>query len=74
MNDILEHVREYSGQVLNQIIFDKDIGIFQNIKNPSVYKKYLSLNTIPNQRVEFESKMEHYIQIWHENSKRNNIL
>ena len=58
----------------NQIIFDKDIGIFQNKKNQSVYKKYLSLNTIPNQRVEFESKMEQYIQIWHENSKRNNIL
>lgn len=58
----------------NQIIFDKDIGIFQNKKNPSVYKKYLSLNTIPNQRVEFESKMEQYIRIWHENLKRNNIL
>lgn len=58
----------------NQVVFDKDIGIFQNKKNPSVYKKYLSLNTFPNQRVEFESKMEKYIQIWYENAKRNNII
>lgn len=58
----------------NQITFDKDIGIFQNKKNPSTYKKYLSLNNIPNQRSEFESKMERYIQIWFENSKKNNII
>lgn len=58
----------------NRVVFDKDIGIFQNKKNPSVYKKYLSLNDIPNQRIEFESKMERYMQVWYENSKRNNII
>lgn len=58
----------------NQVIFDKDIGIFQNKKNPSPYKKYLSFNDIPNQRQTFESKINEYIYRWQEYAKINKII
>ena len=58
----------------NQIVFDKDIGIFQNKKNPSPYKKYLSFNDIPNQRQTFESKINEYIYRWQEYAKINKII
>lgn len=56
----------------NQLIFDKNVGIFQNDTNPSPYKKYLCLNDIPNQRDEFMSKMNEYINNWIEYIKTNN--
>jgi len=58
----------------NQIVFDKDIGIFQNKKNPSPYKKYLCFNNIPNQRQVFESKINEYIYRWQEYAKINKII
>ena len=58
----------------NQIIFDKDIGIYQNKKIASPYKKYISLNEIPNQRAIFESNFSKYIQEWALYAQKNNII
>jgi hypothetical protein len=58
----------------NQVIFDKDIGIYQNKKNLNPYRKYISLHNIPNQRMIFESKLNDYINNWIVNAKRNNII
>ena len=48
--------------------------IFQNKKNPSPYKKYLSFNDIPNQTRTFESKINEYIYRWQEYAKINKII
>lgn len=58
----------------NQIIFDKDIGIYQNKKTPSPYKSYIYLNKIPDQRQHFESNLNTYIQRWIDNAKENKII
>lgn len=58
----------------NQIIFDKDIGIYQNKKNLNPYKKYISLHNIPNQRKIFESKLNEYINKWMIYAKTNKII
>lgn len=68
------HVNVNQYIIRNQIVFDKDIGIYQNKKNPSPYKKYLYLNDIPNQRKEFESKLQEYINRWIEYAKNNKII
>lgn len=58
----------------NQIIFDKDIGIFQSKKTPNVYKKFLNLNEIPDQRQLFESNTNNYINQWLSYAKTNKII
>ena len=58
----------------NQIIFDKDIGIFQNKKTPNIYKKYLYLNDIPNQRHAFESNINNYLNQWLDYARTNKII
>jgi hypothetical protein len=58
----------------NQLIFDRKIGSYKNSINPNVYKKYLSLKQIPNQRVEFEKNLSSYIKTWYKHSVENNIL
>jgi hypothetical protein len=58
----------------NQVIFDKDIGIFQNKKTPNLYKKYLYMNDVPNQRKEFEAKFDEYLTRWMVYAKNNKII
>ncbi len=58
----------------NQIICERSIGIFEKKLNPNVYKKYLKLNDIPNQRKNFESKFQEYFIKWHEYAIKNKIL
>jgi hypothetical protein len=58
----------------NQIIFDKDIGIYQNKKTPCPYKKHIYLNEIPNQRHVFESNFNEYTKQWFEYAKLNKII
>jgi hypothetical protein len=66
------NVEEYV--LKNQIIFDKDIGIYQNKKIQSPYKKYLYLNNIPNQRINFEQNLTNYIGQWINHAKNKNII
>lgn len=58
----------------NQVIFDKDIGVFQNKKIPNPYKKYISLYKIEDQRITFETNFNKSLQEWFEQAKNNNII
>lgn len=58
----------------NQIIFDKDIGIYQNKKNKSPYKCYMYLNSVPDQRQIFENNLTKYMQQWFDYAKLNKII
>lgn len=58
----------------NQIIFEKNMGNFQNKLNVNLYKKYLKLNDIADQRKSFESKFQEYLTRWHAYVLKNNLL
>jgi hypothetical protein len=58
----------------NQIIFERNMGVFENKLNSNLYKKYLKLNDIPNQRKNFESKFQEYFIKWHDYAIKNNVL
>lgn len=58
----------------NQIIFDRKIGAYKNTITPAIYKKYLHLNQIPNQRADFEKNMNLYVNRWYKHAINNNLL
>ena len=58
----------------NQIIFERNMGVLENKLNSNLYKKYLKLNDIPNQRKNFESKFQEYFIKWHDYAIKNNVL
>lgn len=58
----------------NQIICEKNLGVFQKKLNPNIYKKYLKLNNILDQRKNFESKFQEYFINWQNYAFKNKIL
>lgn len=58
----------------NQIICERNLGIFQKKLSPNIYKKYLKLNDIPDQRKTFESKFQEYFLNWKDYAFKNKIL
>lgn len=58
----------------NQIVCEKNLGVFQKKLNPNIYKKYLKLNNILDQRKNFESKFQEYFINWQNYAFKNKIL
>ena len=58
----------------NQIVCEYEIGPLKNQNLSKHYKDLLKLNDIPNQRQQFESKMQEYLQRGIQQLKTQNIL
>lgn len=66
--DIQQYILE------NQLVCEYEIGPLKNNNLSKYYKDMLVLNDIPNQRQQFESKMEEYIQKGIQQLKDKNII
>ncbi len=58
----------------NQIIFEYTTGIQKTNNSSALYKKYLKLNEIPNQRKIFESNFNFYINRWYNYIKDKKLI
>jgi hypothetical protein len=58
----------------NQIVCEYEIGPLKNQSLSKHYKDMLVLNDIPNQREQFESKMQNYLQKGIQQLKDKNII
>jgi len=76
---VTEHVKsqgvDFQQYILRgQTIFEYSVGPLKNGGFSKYYKDLLTLNTIPNQREQFELKMQEYLQKGIQQLKNKNIL
>jgi hypothetical protein len=58
----------------NQVIFEYTTGVFKDTNFSTIYKKYLILKDIPNQRKTFEENWTFYMNRWYSYVKEKNII